>query len=154
TISRCKRPALSSRFLKRQRGVEKSARDVNIAADLASRLRRTSVRRQRQEPRPRLPMIFCRTAQVRQRVTMIEHAALLRRFALLALLTAPALSAAQPDFQQCLTQLRATAEQSGVSAGTLESVITTVRQLPRVVESDRSQPEFVDTFARYLNRRI
>src|SRR5690606_5798948 len=46
------------------------------------------------------------------------------------------------------------AEESGVAAATAEAVTAGVQQLPRVIESDRSQPEFVETFERYLNRRV
>ena len=76
------------------------------------------------------------------------------RKALLVLAAAPALAAAQQDFAECLEGLKTTAERSGVSVETTERVLPTVEQLPRVVAADREQPEFVETFATYLGRRV
>lgn len=78
-----------------------------------------------------------------------------RRATTLLVLTAlPAVAAAQGDFNRCVADLREMAEQRGVSPETAESVTARVQQLPRVIEADRSQPEFVETFARYLGRRV
>ncbi|MBN1237471.1 MAG: lytic murein transglycosylase [Gammaproteobacteria bacterium] len=85
---------------------------------------------------------------------MTGTAAIRRIAALLTLAAAPAAAGAQVDFEQCVAALRATAEERGVTPQTAETVTARVRQLPRVIESDRNQPEFVDTFASYLNRRV
>lgn len=66
----------------------------------------------------------------------------------------PAVGVAQAEFDECLGRLREAAVAQGVSAATADRVLPTVRQLPRVVEADRSQPEFVETFATYLARRV
>jgi len=72
----------------------------------------------------------------------------------LVLLAVPPGTLAQPAFDACLDRLRSAALAGGISAATADSVLPTVRQLPRVVEADREQPEFVETFARYLGRRV
>jgi len=77
-----------------------------------------------------------------------------RRLTPLALLLAPLGATAQPEFDVCLDRLRTEAVGRGISAETADSVLPTVRQLPRVVEADRNQPEFVETFATYLGRRV
>src|SRR5690554_1317434 len=66
----------------------------------------------------------------------------------------PAVGVAQAEFDECLGRLREAAVAQGVSAATADRVLPTVRQLPRVVAADRSQPEFVETFATYLSRRV
>jgi len=77
----------------------------------------------------------------------------LKSFALLGF-ALPAVGAAQAEFDECLGRLREVAVEQGVSAATADRVLPTVRQLRRVVEADRSQPEFVETFATYLSRRV
>lgn len=75
-----------------------------------------------------------------------------RRVVLLAV--APLTVSAQPDFDECLGRLRSAAIEQGISAATADQVLPQVRQLPRVVQADRSQPELVETFATYLARRV
>lgn len=72
----------------------------------------------------------------------------------LALLAVPPGTLAQPAFDACLDRLRSAAVAGGISAATADSILPNVRQLPRVVAADRDQPEFVDTFAQYLGRRV
>lgn len=73
---------------------------------------------------------------------------------LLVLSSAVALPAyAQTDFSQCLARLERTALDSGISAGTVESVFPTVEPRESVIRADRNQPEFLATFADYLGRR-
>jgi len=76
------------------------------------------------------------------------------RTGLLPLLLAPVGALAQPAFDVCLERLRTEAVGRGISAATADSILPNVRQLPRVVQADRDQPEFVETFARYLGRRV
>ncbi len=59
------------------------------------------------------------------------------------------------DFQTWLAELRTEAENSGVSVETIEKAFAAVQEpLPRVIELDRSQPEFVQTFSGYMNNRM
>jgi len=73
-------------------------------------------------------------------------------FALAALLVAPVRS--DGDFQTWLAALRAEAEAQGISAETLDRALSGVEPIERVIELDRRQPEFTQTFWRYLDQRI
>jgi len=72
------------------------------------------------------------------------------------LLGAAADAGAMPaaEFQSCLGRLQAAAEERGVPAGVVRESLATVRFQPRIVELDRSQPEFTTPFADYLGRRV
>jgi len=62
---------------------------------------------------------------------------------------------AAPDdtaFQDFLRSVRDDALAHGISAATLDSVLPTIELHRRVVEEDRSQAEFVQTYERYLRR--
>lgn len=67
------------------------------------------------------------------------------------LLAAPAL--AQQSFDQWLDAVRADARGMGVSDATLDSALTGISPIPRVIELDRRQPEGRLTFAEYLQRQ-
>jgi len=56
------------------------------------------------------------------------------------------------EFAQWLVQFRADAIERGISAATLDEVIPTIERQRRVIQADRSQAEFVDTYANYLRR--
>lgn len=58
------------------------------------------------------------------------------------------------EFAQCLKRLERDAVERGIQPATAERVLAHVEPLERVVAADRGQPEFVDTFARYLGRRV
>lgn len=63
-------------------------------------------------------------------------------------------TAGQP-FADWLAELRTEALARGISADTLDSVLPTIEEpLPRVLELDRSQPEFVQTFSAYMRNRM
>jgi len=55
-------------------------------------------------------------------------------------------------FQTWLSELRVEALGRGISAATLDAVIPTIEQQRRVIEADRNQAEFVQTYASYLDR--
>jgi membrane-bound lytic murein transglycosylase B len=57
------------------------------------------------------------------------------------------------DFAAWLAELRAEAETLGISESTL-AALDNVEPLERVIELDNSQPEFVQTFTRYLGLRV
>jgi membrane-bound lytic murein transglycosylase B len=81
-------------------------------------------------------------------------AVLARRLALPACAAIPVLALGQSDFDACVQQLHARAEQAGISAGTASSVLGSVRERPEIIEADRRQPEFVEPFSTYLQRRV
>lgn len=60
----------------------------------------------------------------------------------------------QPDFATCIPQLQQRARDAGVSAATVENVLAQVQYVPRVIELDRKQPEFSETFRNYLTLRV
>jgi membrane-bound lytic murein transglycosylase B len=69
----------------------------------------------------------------------------------------PARVYAEPeqDFSTFLADLRAEAASRGVSAATIDAAFAQApAPLPRVIELDRSQPEFVQTFSGYMNNRM
>lgn len=78
------------------------------------------------------------------------------------LLTALGLSAkagtaqeASPEgFQPWLTALRQEALTMQIAPAAVDATLTGVVYLPRVIELDRKQPEFVTSFSAYVNRRI
>ncbi|MGB0749766.1 MAG: lytic murein transglycosylase [Magnetospiraceae bacterium] len=59
-----------------------------------------------------------------------------------------------PDFETWLKELRAEAQERGVSDTILEEAFQGVRPLPRVIELDRSQPEGRWTLQQYLNNVV
>jgi peptidoglycan lytic transglycosylase B len=61
---------------------------------------------------------------------------------------------AQDDFAVCLERLERVARDSGISSVTIAEVFPTIEPRPRVIEADRSQPEFIETFRDYLTRRV
>ncbi|MGJ8687878.1 MAG: lytic murein transglycosylase [Gammaproteobacteria bacterium] len=55
-------------------------------------------------------------------------------------------------FQAWLVDLRVEALERGISAATLDSIIPTIEPQRRVIQADRNQAEFVQTYASYLER--
>lgn len=61
----------------------------------------------------------------------------------------------EQDYPTWLAGLRAEAAASGVSAATIDAAFALAPEpLPRVIELDRSQPEFVQTFSGYMTNAI
>jgi len=58
------------------------------------------------------------------------------------------------SFDEWLKGLRAEAQAQGISTATLDAALDGVRPDPRVIELDRSQPEFTLTFQEYLDRVV
>ncbi len=65
----------------------------------------------------------------------------------------PAISPS-PEFETWLAQLRQDAHQKGISEQTFDKALAGFQPIPRVIELDQRQPEFVDTFWNYLDRRV
>lgn len=57
-------------------------------------------------------------------------------------------------FQTWLEDFRKQAAAEGISQATLDAALTGLQPLDTVLESDRRQPEFLDTFLDYLNKRV
>lgn len=58
------------------------------------------------------------------------------------------------EFSRCINQLKHRALQEQLPARVIDEVLDKLQPQPRVVELDRAQPEFTQTFARYVNRRV
>ncbi len=58
------------------------------------------------------------------------------------------------QFDEWLEALRREAGSAGISTATLDAALTGLQPLPRVIELDRKQPEFTQTFWNYLNDRV
>jgi membrane-bound lytic murein transglycosylase B len=81
-----------------------------------------------------------------------------------ALFSVPALQAAETviagdnadaeDFQQCVLRLQQRALAENLSKQVVENQLGAVRYVARVIELDRKQPEFTETFYNYLGRRV
>lgn len=60
----------------------------------------------------------------------------------------------QPSFAECKVSLAKIASQQGVSKTRIASEIPNLTQIPKVLEYDRNQPEFVQTFPSYYSARV
>ena len=69
------------------------------------------------------------------------------------LLAGTARAAGDPAFAAWVTALRQEALAKGISGATFDRAFANVAPLPRVLELDRRQPEFTQTFWSYLDRR-
>jgi membrane-bound lytic murein transglycosylase B len=58
------------------------------------------------------------------------------------------------DFEQCKESLAITAQEKGVSVNLIQTEIPKLQQIPKVLEYDRNQPEFVQTFPSYYSKRV
>ena len=76
------------------------------------------------------------------------------RSALVALCLLTTAAQAQTDFPTWLRDFKQEALTRGISQTTLDSALSDVQAAPGVIELDRKQPEFQDTFATYLERRV
>jgi membrane-bound lytic murein transglycosylase B len=104
--------------------------------------------------------LWCKLASVGF-VAWLNHGAriMLRLFSLFVLvaigLIAPAHGASgDPKFDQWIAELRVEAKSKGISDTILDQALNGVTPLKRVVELDRSQPEFKLTFDEYLRRIV
>jgi membrane-bound lytic murein transglycosylase B len=60
----------------------------------------------------------------------------------------------QPSFAECKVSLAEIASQQGISNTRIMSEIPNLTQIPKVLEFDRNQPEFVQTFPSYYSARV
>lgn len=66
----------------------------------------------------------------------------------------PSPAASAEQFAACIADIGAQARSAGVRQETLDAVLPRIEYLPRVIELDRRQPEFTQTFAAYYDRRV
>ena len=57
-------------------------------------------------------------------------------------------------FGECIARMKSQARLEGISDNTVNQVLSKVKLLPRIIELDRRQPEFTQTFANYFTTRI
>lgn len=62
--------------------------------------------------------------------------------------------AIKPGFDAWLAQLRTDALARGISRATVDAALTGITPIPRVLELDRRQAEFTQTFSRYLDGAV
>lgn len=74
-------------------------------------------------------------------------------FAMGLLAAAPA-GAQSQSFENWLADFRREAAERGFKPATLESALSGIQSIPRVIELDRRQPEFTLTFRQYLDRVV
>lgn len=58
------------------------------------------------------------------------------------------------DFNACVARIADRAKNEGVSDQAISHALSRVKQIPRIIELDRRQPEFSQSFAQYFNARI
>ncbi len=58
------------------------------------------------------------------------------------------------SFEQWLEELKQEAREQGISENTLAVALDGVQPVPKIIELDRRQPEFTQTFAEYIGRRV
>ena len=74
--------------------------------------------------------------------------------AVLSLLTITRQGKCTEDFSYWLEGLKQEARTKGISEATLHEALDNLQPIPRVIELDRRQPEFTQTFWRYLDARV
>jgi membrane-bound lytic murein transglycosylase B len=63
-------------------------------------------------------------------------------------------AALTPEFEVWLTALREEAAQKGLKQSTIDSALTGLSPIPRVIELDRKQPEFTMTLQEYMSKVV
>ncbi|MFU8817257.1 MAG: lytic murein transglycosylase [Pseudomonadales bacterium] len=59
-----------------------------------------------------------------------------------------------PQFAQCVAELQVTARAEGIADTVVDQVLGRVQHVDRVIQLDRQQPEFTQTFTNYYTRRV
>ncbi|WP_334106782.1 lytic murein transglycosylase [Methylobacillus sp.] len=66
----------------------------------------------------------------------------------------PLSQAAEQSFEAWLADFNREAQAQGISAASLQAAFANAQPISRIIELDQSQPEFIQTFMTYLNRRV
>lgn len=72
----------------------------------------------------------------------------------LCLAFTPVRAGENPDFAHWLDAFKQEALSRGISQATLDTALGKVEPVPRVLELDQRQPEFINTFWNYLDQRV
>lgn len=59
-----------------------------------------------------------------------------------------------PRFGECVAELQTTARAAGIAESVVDKVLGNVQHVERVIQLDRQQPEFTQTFTGYYTRRV
>lgn len=105
------------------------------------------------------PVVKCHTDALGCPVTteLTEKRYFMHRYLgmlLCMLIYVQAAMAQDTEFSRCITQLKHRAKQEELPSRIIDEVLGKLQLQPRVIELDRAQPEFTQTFASYVNRRI
>ncbi|WJG08672.1 lytic murein transglycosylase [Aliiglaciecola sp. LCG003] len=60
----------------------------------------------------------------------------------------------KPSFAQCINGIQTMATQAGIADEFIKRALDDVQHIDKALEYDRNQPEFVQTFPNYLNKRV
>ncbi len=82
---------------------------------------------------------------------MIKHAPIASLLFLSSLYVLPAYAG---DFASCVIKLKETAHEQGLSRDTIDNTLAKVKYVSRVIELDKKQPEFSQTFDNYFSKRV
>ncbi|WP_394147036.1 lytic murein transglycosylase [Shewanella atlantica] len=82
---------------------------------------------------------------------MIKRAPLASLLLISSLYIQPTLAG---DFDSCVVRLKETAQAQGLSKDTIDNTLAKVKYVSRVIELDRKQPEFSQTFDNYFSKRV
>lgn len=93
-------------------------------------------------------------ARLGQCVRVRKHLLLVAGIAVLAMPLTASAAAEQSQFDGCIDELRERAIAEGIPAATATDALAGVTFEQRVIDADRRQPEFTQTFADYLGRRL
>lgn len=93
---------------------------------------------------------------MRQKKPNAIKIAMKARFVLfvILLLSSASVLAQEAEFGQCKADIRERASAENLPAWIVQDVVEGLVIQPRVIELDRNQPEFTQTFGDYLNRRV
>jgi len=82
---------------------------------------------------------------------LIKHAPIASLLFLSSLYVLPAHAG---DFASCVIKLKETAHTQGLSRDTIDNTLAKVKYVSRVIELDKKQPEFSQTFDNYFSKRV
>ena len=85
---------------------------------------------------------------------ILKNNTLILTIILITVFTATRQGACSEDFSGWLEGLRQEARTKGISEATLHEALDDLQPIPRVIELDRKQPEFTQTFWHYLDTRV
>jgi len=85
---------------------------------------------------------------------ILKNNILILTIILITIFTGPRQGVCDENFSSWLEGLRQEARTKGISETTLHAALDDLQPIPRVIELDRKQPEFTQTFWHYLDTRV